>query len=102
MTDQTPTTEAEPTPLRPARTRAPRRRTASRGSSTGFTATLRSQLAEQVKPCPHCGSPGGNKSLMAREIGVSDMTLNKFLKGGRANSDTIDGIVTYLDKIKGG
>ena len=90
-----------PTPIR---RRGPRRRTSSRKAASnpgGITGNLRSQLAEQVKPCPHCGSPGGNKTRMAQEIGISVMSLNKFLKGGRVNSDTIDAVHAYVNKPQG-
>lgn len=96
MTDTDTTTE--PTPIR--RRRKPRSRKPSTRNSAagGITATLRAQLAEQVKPCPTCGSQGGNKSQMAREIGISIMSLNKFLRGGRVNSDTLDAVHAYVSK----
>lgn len=96
-------TNGEPTPLPVRRRRKPttRRRTTRRPAARGgITATLRSQLAEHVKPCPTCGSAGGNKSAMSREMGISIMSLNKFLKGGRVNSDTIDAVHTFLNKPK--
>jgi len=101
MTDQVPT---EPTPIRRRRRRTAGSRKPStrrpRASSTpnGYTATLRAALSEQVKPCHACGHVGGNKTQMAQQIGVSVMSLNKFLKGGRVNSDTVDAVHAYLNK----
>ena len=104
MTD---TEVTEPTPIRrrgprkgprKAVKRSPRRRATV--SPDGLVGGLRAQLAEQVKECPTCHQTTGNKSLMAREMGVSIMTLNKFLDGGEVRSSTVDAVYAYLNKSK--
>lgn len=98
MTDETPTTE--PTPIR--RRRTPRRRAATRTRRTespgGIVAQLRSQLNGRVEECPCCHQPTGNKSQMAKDIGISVMTLGKFLKGQEVRSSTVDAVYVYLNK----
>jgi hypothetical protein len=104
LDNETPTTteptETEPTPINPRR-RGPRRgprKPRQVQVKGGITAGLRSQLAEQVKACPCCGSTTGNKTQMAAQMGLSVMSLNKFLKGGEVRSSTIDAIYNYLNK----
>ena len=110
------TDESTPTPLHRGRgrpkgarnkgiranaARTPRTRTATVTrieQPGGIVATLRTQLLEQVRPCPTCGNPAGNKAKIARDIGLSTMSLSKFLKGGRVNSDTVDAIHSYLNQ----
>lgn len=93
------TLETPPTPIRRRRGRTTARRPRNE-SPGGIVSQLRSQLAEQVKPCPMCGSAGGNKTQMARDMNMSVMSLNKFLKGGRVSSDTVDAVYTYLNRPK--
>ena len=102
-----PVEQTEPTPIRrrgprkgtrKATKRSPRRRATE--SPNGLVGTLRAQLAESVKECPTCHQTTGNKSLMAREMGVSIMTLNKFLDGGEVRSSTVDAVYAYLNKSK--
>lgn len=69
---------------------------ASGSTAASYTDELRTRLAEQVKACPTCGNPTGNKSQLARDVGLSTMSLNKFLNGGRVNSDTVDKVHAYL------
>jgi len=76
------------------------RRTHASHGAGGIVAQLRAQLTENVKACPTCGATQGQKAKMARDLGVTPMTLNKFLKGGRTSSDMIDKVYTYLEAQK--
>ena len=92
----------EPTPIRKTRRRKPIRRTRTTRTESpgGIVAQLRSQLAESVTECPCCHQPTGNKSQMAKDIGISVMTLGKFLKGQEVRSSTVDAVYMYLQKTK--
>lgn len=97
MTDQD-----TPTPIRqPSRRSASRRRPSRTASDGGITGQLRAQLAEkasQTHTCPTCGNQSNSKAQIARDVGISVMSLNKFLKGGRVNSDTVDAVHAYLNR----
>ena len=101
MTDETKPKRGRGRPRGSGDKRPRRRRKAAPVPTSGsvaasYTDELRARLAEMVKPCSCCGAITGNKSQLARDVGLSTMSLNKFLAGGRVNSDTVDKVHAYL------
>lgn len=67
----------------------------------GLTASLRAAVASEMKPCPHCGAEPRNKGKIAEAIGVSQMTLRKFVNGdGSVSSGALDRIYSYVNREK--
>lgn len=78
-----------------------RRNTASPG---GLIATMRKDIGARMgsHKCTGCNQQHSStsKASVAREIGVTTPTLDKFLRSGNASGPTIDRIHGYLHSDK--
>lgn len=83
-------------------THSTRRRTTLDPVPGGLTASLREAVASQMQPCPHCGAEPRNKGRIAQEIGISQMTLRKFVRDGQVSGPALDRIYAYVNKGKQG
>jgi hypothetical protein len=80
------------------------RRSTRAASPGGLIATMRRDLGDRMgaHTCTDCNQPHSAKSKasVAREIGVTTPTLDKFLRTGNASGPTIDAIHGYLNGTK--
>lgn len=66
----------------------------------GLIAQTRAALADRMGACTCncCDHKPVNRSAIAKEIGLSSMTVRKYLEGGSVSAGALDRIHAYLNK----
>lgn len=78
----------------------PRGRTVLAEMPDGLMAQSRKRLAELFTECPTCHQSRGNRTETAAAIGISQMTMRKFLNGGSVSGEALERIYSHLARIK--
>jgi len=63
-----------------------------------FTDRLRTRVQAVAGVCPTCGQSRSTSREIAAQVGTSNTTIWRFLKGGKPSADLVDQLVDWLDE----